>query len=103
MFCIGNRKTGVEVSYRLAFSKNPMKFRGQSTSFLETVCQSRISSSLFYEMAAYMHVMISTSRKKKYYRSRIDHTIDDNLSDEDIYRKYRFTRGKFESRFANKA
>ena len=33
MFCIGNRKTGVEVSYRLALSKNPMKFEVKALHF----------------------------------------------------------------------
>lgn len=48
-------------------------------------------------MAAYLNIVNfggERGRKRKYYQQRKDHTLDENISDKDIHKKYRFTRGK---------
>jgi len=45
-------------------------------------------------MAAYMTVFFpNATRKRKYYRELRDDTEDEALTDEEIYARYRFTRG----------
>lgn len=46
------------------------------------------------EMASYMNFHIT--RKRKRYEEPKDYTVNSNMSEDDIYNRYRFTRGKYE-------